>query len=159
MWEKFKLSLGKIVQGLLNIFKKKKDDNIQVGEWTVTWSDWEECNKKLPVQFKLELSDEEIKDMVIEELEKTLNTSRTFLPKPILVKTLLISCYGNWQHDSCGCDISRLNEGIAHYWCTSTFSLEKWCGEDEEWDGEEEIHTIVNSAYIWEADGRWYWSL
>jgi hypothetical protein len=97
--------------------------------------------------------------MIVEELENYCNTSKQDWPKPIPVKTLLISCYGSWQYDSCGCDISRLDEGVAHYWCTSTKSLRDWCKENEEWDGEEESHIIVPNGYIWEIDGNWHWSL
>lgn len=175
MWEKLKMSLGKFVQGILNIFKKKNKtqethtfsfisngpisysgelDNIQMGPGIITISP---NQTELPVKLtykdefkrgkRAELNlFEDASDNDREELKKLLNAYLTDLPKRIHVPTLIISTYASWDYDSIGVDISQLEEtGIAHYWCTSTQSMK------EHMDDFRNRHPEVEE---WDEDGE-----
>lgn len=165
MWHKFTQGLVNFIQGLLNIFKKK--DKHQ--DWTSITFDVVDgyCDEMhlgpgkitlLPKNVEILSINSDISDKELKELEKLFSTPKTLLPKRIKVKTLFISCYGNYEYDSTGVDLSQLEEkGIAHYWCTSTKSIEEF--EDEgEWNGEEELHTVITDAWLLEfEDGSWAW--
>jgi hypothetical protein len=107
---------------------------------------------------------DDVDPSLIEELGKMLNTSRTTLPKLIKVPTLLISICDNWEFDSIGVDLSQLEEkGIAHYFCTSTESMEAWYRriyDDEEECPYDDMETMcLKDAYLYEReDGLWTWS-
>jgi len=102
---------------------------------------------------------------VYKELLKKLNTYKQTLPKRIEVPTLLVSCYANWEYDSIGVDLSRIEEGIAHYWCTSTKSMEEheqeYCaryGVEDFLQEEEAVTAIVKDAVLFDwGDGMWTW--
>lgn len=145
MWEKFKQALGKFVQKL---FKKNKSKNIQECSFTIYNPD---CINET-ITWVGEPGLVECFKGIDNTLEFYLNTPRTLLPKRYRCETLLISCYGHWDFDSTGMDISCLeSDGIAHYWITSVESL-------EEFDGEEEIHSVVSDVWLLEfEDGSWTW--
>lgn len=101
---------------------------------------------------------------LLEMLQNLANTSKPVLPKRIKVPTLLVSVCANWDYDSIGVDISQLEEtGIAHYFCTTTRSMEEWhadlYGDEEEciYDDMETIRLHDATLYEWE-DGHWTWS-
>lgn len=148
MWEKFKKHLGKLVQGILNIFRKKKpqretitmetkgftDENgITLGPGTITLTPtekygaqpitiyWEDGGTtKLDEDLHEDICDEQS----YEELLKKVNAFKQVLPKRIEVPTLIVSTYADWDYDSIGVDISLLEEhGIAHFFCTSTKTM------------------------------------
>lgn len=140
MWEKFKQCLGKIVQGVLNIFRKKKpsketiimetkgftDENgITLGPGTVTltptekygvqpitlyWEDGSETKIDRGARAELDLYEDACDEQLYQELLKMLNTNESFLPKRIEVPTLIVSTYADWDYDSIGVDISLLEE-------------------------------------------------
>ena len=96
MWKNFIEALNKIIQSVLDIFKKK---NNTIAE---------------------DLNCFEADIVLVEELEKFFNTSKQDWPKVITVPTLLISVYPNWEYDSVGVDFSQFEEkGLVHYFCTS----------------------------------------
>ena len=198
MWLKFKMRLGKIVQGALNIFRKKKkykrglrakcgfledacDFKLAEGEWTVNGApievkfcelesgDYEvptlDFNNNKSVTFTM--SDCEFN---VDALEKLCNTPLTILPKRYFVKTLIVSTFANWDYDSIGVDISQLEEkGIAHYFCTSTKSMEEHMKEfraahpeADDWEGvEDEGASVIipNATLIEWPGGYWEWDL
>ena len=208
--------MGKIVQEVLNIFRKKKPQyEVAEGKWTVNGSpidvkfstleassdgiiapligkpvtlengelfiDGVSVGKVLGVEkidlppeffestsapaqltgdavWEREISLEELED---ELLEKLLNRAYQVLPKVINVPTLIVSSYANQEYESIGVDISQLEEtGIAHFWCTTTKTVEECMEEyDLEWEeGTESNSIIVKDATLlqWE-DGRWEW--
>lgn len=212
MWKKFIMHLGKMVQGALNIFRKKKPQyKVVEGKWTVqgqpmdvkfsslsndsligqtvtlnegevlidgksfgkvlgietiSFDDVDDLCKKLdsyniPVEFTAEINCE--KDFH----EKLANTYKPLLPKLIKVPTLIVSSYASWGYDSIGVDLSQLEEkGIAHYFCTSTKSIEELMSEylarhpeAEPWEDEEESSSIVvkNATLAEWEDGTWTW--
>lgn len=186
MWEKFKQRLGRFVQGVLNIFRKKKpqretitvntkgftDENgITFGPGTITLTPtekygkqpitiyWEDDNTTEIAQAELDAYDEQL----YQELLKMLNTHKTFLPKRIEVPTLIVSTYANWEYDSVGVDISLLEEqGIAHFFCTSTKTMQELrelYPEADEWEEEDECASaMVKDAVLLEwGDGTWSW--
>ena len=100
------------------------------------------------------------------ELKNLANTAYPILPRLIKVPTLLVSLYADYEYDSKGVDISQLEEtGIAHYWITTTKSIDWWnrelYGDDEELYVPEEDGCAT--AYIQDAtlieweDGSWSW--
>ena len=191
MWRNFKLRLGKIVQSALNIFRKKdpqslvgKQVTIQNGELYI---DGEAFGKILAVEklsleefektdypaiikndakwecsFEMEMSDEEK-----ELLEKLANTHESLLPKRHQVPTLIVSTYASWDYDSVGVDISQLEEtGIAHFFCTTTKTMEEAAyefherhPESEPWDldGEQSASVIVKDAALIQIGDYWTW--
>lgn len=157
MWEKFRQRLGKIVQDVLNIFRKKKpqcDGDSLVGKSVVLedgelFIDGESVGKVLGVE-KIDLSSvptQPTEDMEDGLLKKLGNMAYPLLPKLINVPTLIVSSYANWEYDSVGVDISQLEEtGIAHYWCTTT--------EDAD-----ECSIVIEDAILLQwGDGYWEWS-
>ena len=166
--------MGKIVQGVLNIFRKKKpqhDEDSLVGKSAVLedgelFIGGESFGKVLKID-KLDLPSEcfeftdaptqltgdiewhGIFDIEDELLKKLGNIAYPLLPKLINVPTLIVSCYANWEYDSVGVDISQLEEtGIAHYWCTTTEAAD-----------DESASIVIEDAILlqWE-DGYWEWS-
>ena len=194
MWENFKLRLGKIVQGVLNIFRKKKPsiametkgsadgngmvlvsgpvtltptEKYGVQPVTISWEDGSETKLDRGARAELDIYDDACDEQLHQELLKMLNTYKSFLPKRIEVPTLIVSAYANWDCDSIGVDLSLLEEhGIAHFFCTSTKSMEEHMQDFrdrypdvEEWEEEEECSSvIVKDAVLleWE-DGTWSW--
>lgn len=156
MWEKFTSSLGKVVQDLLNIFKKKNKtqdwdcvtfttgegtcDEIHLGPGKVTIAPlaelpvqitWEKelkpCKPERGKRAELPLFEDGISEEEFKALENLFSIYLTDLPKRHWVKTLIVSCYASFDYDSIGADISQLDEtGIAHFWCTSTKSMSEW---------------------------------
>ena len=156
MWENFKQGLGKIAQGVSNIFKKKNKtptqkwesvtfstgegncDEMHLGPGKITLFDteipvkitWETPKEELSERGKraeLPLFEDGISNEELKMLENFFNIYLTDLPKRHFVKTLIISCYASFDYDSIGVDISQLEEtGVAHYWCTSTKSMSEW---------------------------------
>ena len=195
MWKKLKLRLGKIVQGVLNIFRKKKpkketitmetkgftDENgITFGPGAITltptekygaqpitiyWEDDSITKLNRGSRAELNLYEDACDKEVYEELLKMLNTYEQVLPKRIEVPTLLVSCYANWEYDSIGVDLSRIEEGIAHYWCTSTKNMEEYEQEycerhdvEEFLQEEEAVTAIVKDAVLFDwGNGMWTW--
>lgn len=128
--------MGKLVQRIF----KKNTPTLQ-GNY-ITW------DNEVEVSNELELTADDY-------LLKIFSRSRTDLPKLIFVPTLLVSCYANWSYDSIGVDLSQLDEkGIAHYWCTSTKSMEEHGAEPGD---EDPITTMVENAVLIEIDGCWFW--
>lgn len=192
MWEKFTSGLGKVVQGLLNIFKKKNKtqdwdcvtfttgegtcDEVHLGPGKVTIMPlaadqihWETPvykieDKELYERGKrasLSLFEDGISDEELKELENLFSIYLTDWPKVINVPTLIVSSYANQEYESIGVDISQLEEtGIAHFWCTTTKTVEECMEEyDLEWEeGEDSNSIIVKDATLlqWE-DGHWEW--
>ena len=202
MWKKFIMHLGKMVQGALNIFRKKKpqyerglrancnflEDSSFIGQ-TVTLNEGELlidgksfgkvlgietipfdsvddlCKKldsyNIPVELTAEISCD--KDLQ----EKLANTYKSLLPRLIQVPTLIVSSYASWEYDSIGVDLSQLEEtGIAHYFCTSTKSIEELMSEylarhpeAEPWEDDEDSSSIVvkNATLAEWEDGVWTW--
>ena len=210
MWAKFKQRLGKIVQEVLNIFRKKKPQyEVAEGKWTINGSpidvkfstlesasddslvgksvvledgelfiNGESFGKVLKID-KLDLPPECFEttsapaqltgdiewhgtfDMEDDLLEKLLSRAYQVLPKVINVPTLIVSSYANQEYEGIGVDISQLEEtGIAHFWCTTTKTVEECMEEyDLEWEeGTESNSIIVKDATLlqWE-DGHWEW--
>lgn len=195
MWENFKMHLGKFVQDIKNIFRKKNKtqewdnvtfsvgagscDEIHLGPGqitimplanineaelpvNITWEEPKSCVGKKPETFS-DFSDEEY-----EELKKLLSESLTVLPKHYWCETLIVSCYANWEYDSVGVDISRLEEeGIAHYWCTSVKSMESWNEELrsrlDDFEGiyeDEEEHIALKDVILTDwGNGHWTWDI
>lgn len=196
MWENFKMRLGKFVQDIKNIFRKKNKTqewdnttfsvgtgscdgmllgpgqitiiplaNINEAELPVniTWEEPKSCAGKKPETFS-DLSDEEY-----EELKNLLSGSLTVLPKRYLCKTLIVSCYANWEYDSVGVDISRLEtESLAHYWCTSVKSMEEWNEalreKFDDYEGiseeEDEEHIVLHEATLTDwGNNYWTWDI
>lgn len=198
MWEKFTIRLGKVVQGVLNIFRKKKDNNaieiennetvmlvpenvtlhtISTEEWNeiengIAWED-EAVSDLMSIGIVGELSHanlyrvdfEEPEEELLELLLKKLNTYKQDWPKRYRVKTLLVSVYTDWEYDSIGVDISRLDNGIAHYWSTTTQDMESairaYCEahDVELWDEEDGNATVaVKDAVLLDwGGGYWTW--
>lgn len=181
MWDKFKMRLGKFVQDIKNIFRKKNKTQEQdsatfsvgagscnlgpgqitimpladINEAEITWEEPKSCAGKKPEI----LSDEEY-----EELKNLFSRSLTVLPKRYLCKTLIVSCYANWEYDSVGVNISRLeSEGVAHYWCTSVKSMEEWnevLRENYEGVSEDEEHIVLHEAILTDwGNGHWTWDI
>ena len=203
MWKKFIMHLGKMVQGALNIFRKKKPQyEVAEGTWTIqgqptgvkfsslsndsligqtvtlnegeilidgkpfgkvlgieTISFDDLCN--IPAEFTAEISCEK------NFHEKLANTYKSLLPKLIEVPTLIVSTYASWEYDSIGVDLSQLEEtGIAHYFCTSTKSIEELMDgymarhpEAEPWEDDEDCASIIvkNATLAEWEDGVWTW--
>ena len=194
MWENFKQCLGKIVQGVLNIFRKKKpsitmetkgftDENgftlgpgtltltpaekYGVQPVTISWEDGSETKIDRGTRAELDLYEDACDEQLYQELLKMLNTYESLLPKRIEVPTLIVSTYANWDCDSIGVDISLLEEhGIAHFFCTSTKSMEEHMqdfrdrhSDVEEWEEDEECSSVIIKDAVlleWE-DGTWSW--
>lgn len=187
MWSKLKMRLGKIVQAVLNIFRKKEPESfigkqvfIQDGELYIdgesfgkimaveklSLDEFEDaklkCNNKWECSFNMEMSDEEK-----ELLEKLANIPKQVLPKRIPVPTLIISTYASWDYDSVGVDISQLEEtGIAHFFCTTTKTMEEAAYEFQErnpesefWelDGKQSANSIVQDATLIQIGDYWTW--
>ena len=207
MWKKFKLRLGKIVQGALNIFKKKKpqyerglrakcnflEDSLIGQEVTLSneelFIDGVSFGKVLgvekiplfektdaPAQLKRDLAwdkepivfEGEFTDQGLEELKKLASTPYQVLPKRYSVPTLIVSTYASWDYDSIGVDLSQLEEkGVAHFFCTSTKSMEEhiqefrekypdW--EEEEGEEDEGVSIAIPNATLLEwPGGYWEW--
>lgn len=196
MWENFKLRLGKIVQGVLNIFRKKQpsketftmdtkgftDENgiiLSPGTLTLMPTEkykyveqpitlyWEDGNETKIDQAEFDLYEDADEEQLYEELLKKLNAYKSLLPKRIEVPTLIVSAYPNWDCDSIGVDLSLFEEhGIAHFFCTSTKSMEEHMQDFrdrhpdvEEWEEEEECSSVIIKDAVlleWE-DGTWSW--
>ena len=202
--------MGKFVQGILNIFRKKKPQyEVAEGTWTISgnpidvkFSTLESASDDSLVGKPITLENGELfidgvsvgkvfsvdkidlppeffestnapaqlisdltweKDISLEDelLEKLLNRAYQVLPKVIHVPTLIVSSYANQEYESIGVDISQLEEtGIAHFWCTTTKTVEECMDEyDLEWDeGADNNSIIVKDATLlqWE-DGHWEW--
>ena len=169
--------LGKLVQDLLDKIRKPKKQEYESISSIFGTIDTEtkEFNKidgnglvKIPscadVKFELVYD----KDRGINELEKYFNTYRTLLPKPIEVKTLILTMAANQPYDYQAVDLSQYEErGLAHYVIGSTKTpeeLEAQAGPhwDEEEDGplwteEGTCSAFVGSATLWyhEESGIW----
>ena len=108
-------------------------------------------------------------DKLAQELQKMFNAPLTVLPKRIEVPTLIVSTFGAWSFDSIGVDLSLLEEkGIAHYFCTSTKTMEEHMKEFralhpdcEEWEEEGEGASVVvkNATLLEWPGGYWEWEL
>ena len=120
-----------------------------------------------PAELQVDLSwDADLGLNLLEALKKLDSTSLTVLPKRYWCKTLIISCYADWDCDSFGIDISRLEtQELAHYWCTSEKRMEEW---DEELRSRgipvendsplQEEHAVVCNVWLLEwPDGTWTW--
>lgn len=202
MWEKFKMRLGKIVQGVLNIFKKKPkykrglrakcnfiEDSSMIGKEVFLnegelFIDGESFGKVLkidkldlpdsffektdkPTELKCDLTWEDSQIDISNLVKNLANTYESLLPKIIRVPTLIVSTYASWDYDSIGVDFSQFEEkGIAHYFCTSTKSMDEHmaqfreCHPDyEEWEEDDEGSSIVvrNALLAQWEDGTWTW--
>lgn len=151
MWEKIKMCLGKVVQAVLNIFRKKKSytgkqvnsssgelyiDGMSFGKIDLSQS-FEKTDEPAKLLYDLAWGKEPIgKEPIVLEfqmdedssdlLKKLTNTHEQVLPKVIEVPTLIVSTYASWEYDSIGVDFSQLEEkGIAHYFCTSVQSMQE----------------------------------
>lgn len=177
MWKKFLMALGKIVQGLKDKFRRRRNNNAcEYNNCTfkILNSDDEILKNELQ---KLILEVMEKEDSITEEwanklpedsqkllkdiqnqLEISLSTPLTVLPKRIKTRGLIVSIYANQPQEYFAIDLSQLEEkGIAHMITARTESheelikeYEKECGTDnaEDWKAEIEEEGDLISVYI-----------
>lgn len=177
MWKKFLLALGKIVQGLKDKFRRRKNNNACEHNnctFKAVNSDDEILKNELQ---KLILEVMEKEDLITNEwanklpedsqqllkdiqnqLEISFSTPLTVLPKRIKTRGLIVSIYANQPQEYFAIDLSQLEEkGIAHMITARTESheelikeYEKEYGADnsEEWKAEVEGEDDLISVYI-----------
>ena len=170
MWDKFKQRLGKFVQDIQKIFRKKKD---YMQEWeAVTFSVGEgNCDEMHLGPGKITIIPSSKEGVIstsnegqeVEELKKMLNTSLTVLPKVIPVEKLLLSVYASQPYEAVGVDLSRIDEGLAHYFCMSENSMQELTEhlpEEIEWieESQESVTVLIPYALLIDlGDGIWTW--
>lgn len=120
-----------------------------------------------PAELNCDLTWEDTQIDIDKVLKNLVNTYESLLPKRIHVPTLIVSTYASWDYDSIGIDISQLEEkGIAHFFCTSTKSMEEHMTQFrerhpdyEEWEEDDEGASVIvrDATLIDWGDGIWTW--
>lgn len=189
MFKRLIVRLGKVVQKALKIFSKEKPqqeksllgcqvslnsggvlfiDDSPIGVVSEIYQTTDEPAKLMrDLHWNQEFTFSSSLDPDLsKELKNLANTAYPILPRLIKVPTLLVSLYADYEYDSKGVDISQLEEtGIAHYWITTTKSIDWWnhelYGDDEELYMPEEdgcaTAYIQNATLIEWEDGSWSW--
>lgn len=189
MFKRLIVRLGKVVQKALKIFSKEKPqqeksllgcqvslnpggvlfiDDSPIGVVSEIYQTTDEPAKLMrDLHWDQEFTFSSSLDPDLsKELKNLASTAYPILPRLIEVPTLLVSLYADYEYDSKGVDTSQLEEtGIAHYWITTTKSIDWWnhrlYGDDEELYVPEEDGCAT--AYIQDAtlieweDGSWSW--